>query len=295
MLQIKQSTAVAHIMFLMVDSTDHVTGKTGLSPTVTISKNAGSFATPSGAITEIAHGWYKLAANATDTNTLGALALHATGTGADPTDMICANIVLYDPQAVLSTLDAAGVRTAVGLASANLDTQLGTIDDFLDTEVSAIKAKTDSLTFTAAGMVDANVIDWKSSTAPAMTGDAFARLGAPAGVSVSADVAAVKADTAATLDDTGTSGVVVAAASKTGYRLSSTGVDDVLRTELTEGYATDGATFTLEQAMYMVWSLLAERAIAGTTLTAKKLNGSTAAMTFTLDDAVTPTSQTRAT
>src|SRR5210317_1407260 len=40
------------------------------------------------------------------------------------------------------------------------------------------------------------------------TGDAFARLGAPAGASVSADVAAVKVDTAATLDDTGTDGVV---------------------------------------------------------------------------------------
>lgn len=44
-----------------------------------------------------------------------------------------------------STLDAAGVRSAVGLASANLDTQLSTIDDFLDTEVAAIKAKTDTL------------------------------------------------------------------------------------------------------------------------------------------------------
>lgn len=44
-----------------------------------------------------------------------------------------------------STLDAAGVRTAVGLASANLDTQLGVIDDFLDTEISAIKVKTDNL------------------------------------------------------------------------------------------------------------------------------------------------------
>lgn len=42
-----------------------------------------------------------------------------------------------------SGLDAAGVRAAVGLASANLDTQLSTIDDFLDTEVAAIKAKTD--------------------------------------------------------------------------------------------------------------------------------------------------------
>ncbi len=36
------------------------------------------------------------------------------------------------------------------------------------------------------------------------TGDAFARLGAPAGASVSADVAAVKSDTAAILEDTGT-------------------------------------------------------------------------------------------
>lgn len=42
-----------------------------------------------------------------------------------------------------SGLDAAGVRAAVGLASANLDTQLSTIDDLLDTEVAAIKAKTD--------------------------------------------------------------------------------------------------------------------------------------------------------
>lgn len=42
-------------------------------------------------------------------------------------------------------LDAAGTRTAVGLASANLDTQLTAIDDYLDTEVAAIKAKTDNL------------------------------------------------------------------------------------------------------------------------------------------------------
>ena len=50
-------------------------------------------------------------------------------------------------------LDAAGVRSAVGLAAANLDTQLSTID----TVVDAVKVKTDSLTFTKAGEVDANV------------------------------------------------------------------------------------------------------------------------------------------
>lgn len=62
-------------------------------------------------------------------------------------------------------------------------------------DTAAVKTKTDSLTFTVAGQVDSNVLDWKSATAPAMTGDAFARLGAPAGASVSADVAAVKVDT----------------------------------------------------------------------------------------------------
>lgn len=42
-------------------------------------------------------------------------------------------------------LDAAGVRAAVGLASANLDTQLAAIDDAVDTEVAAIKVVTDKL------------------------------------------------------------------------------------------------------------------------------------------------------
>lgn len=51
-------------------------------------------------------------------------------------------------------LDAAATRAALGLASANLDTQLAkldTIDDFLDTEVAAIKTKTDFLPSATAG------------------------------------------------------------------------------------------------------------------------------------------------
>lgn len=58
-------------------------------------------------------------------------------------------------QAGLSTLDAAGVRSAVGLASANLDTQIATLAT--SSTATAIKAKTDSLTFTVAGQVDANI------------------------------------------------------------------------------------------------------------------------------------------
>jgi hypothetical protein len=66
-------------------------------------------------------------------------------------------------------------------------------------------------------------------------------------------------------------------------------------TALTEAYANDNATFTPAQALYMLWSALAEFSIATTTITAKKLDGSTTAMTFTLDDASNPTSRTRAT
>lgn len=64
--------------------------------------------------------------------------------------------------AYTAPLDAAGTRTAVGLALANLDTQLGTLATAAalattDGKATAIKAKTDSLAFTVAGQVDANV------------------------------------------------------------------------------------------------------------------------------------------
>ncbi len=39
--------------------------------------------------------------------------------------------------------------------------------------------------------INANVVNWKGSAAPAMTGDAYARLGAPVGASISADITTV--------------------------------------------------------------------------------------------------------
>ena len=70
-------------------------------------------------------------------------------------------------------------------------------------------------------------------------------------------------------------------------------VANILTTALTEAYAADGAAATLSQLLYMIWSMQAEKAVSGTTLTAKKLDGSTSAMTFTLNDASSPTSITR--
>lgn len=103
---IKQSTA-AVVMILMVDSTDHVTGKTGLALTVTLSKNGGVFAAITPTVTERSAGWYSLALTASHTDTLGDLAIHVTAAGADPSDRLLAVETASNTtiQSVLSSAD----------------------------------------------------------------------------------------------------------------------------------------------------------------------------------------------
>ena len=173
--QLKQSSTAQALCFPMIDELDHATPKTGLTPTVTLSKAGAAFASPAGAVTEIGSGWYKVAGNATDTNTLGALILHATATGADPTDVVFA-VVAYDPQSAtdlgLTNLDATVSTRAT-------QTSVNTIDDYVDTEVAAIKAKTDLIagtTLVAADIPSATITAINAKTtnlpaAPAAVGD----------------------------------------------------------------------------------------------------------------------------
>lgn len=93
-LTINSTTKV--IPFLLVNSADHITGAISKSPTVLISKNGGNWVSPGGAVTEIGYGWYKLAPTSTDTGTAGSLLVHATASGADPTDREVL-VVQYDP------------------------------------------------------------------------------------------------------------------------------------------------------------------------------------------------------
>lgn len=144
---------------------------------------------------------------------------------------------------------------AGALSSLATAAALDTVDNFLDTEIAAIKAKTDQLTFTTANQVDATTVTNSDKTGY----------------------------TASTVSD------------KTGYRLSATGVGDILTTALTEAYAADGAAFTLTQALYEICQSITEFAIASTTISVKKRDGVTEALTYTLDDATNPTSRTRAT
>lgn len=112
----------------------------------------------------------------------------STHSAADVWSVVTRSLTVIDEDSTTLDLDAT-IRAAVGLAAADLDTQLSTID----TNVDSILA------------------------------------------------------------DTGTDGVVVAAASKTGYRLSATGVDDI-HDEAVEG------TTTLRQSIRLANAALGGKA-----------------------------------
>lgn len=160
------------------------------------------------------------------------------------------------------------------------------------TDVAAIKVQTDKLTFTVSNQIDANVLDWKSATAPAMTGDAFARLGAPAGASVSADVAAIKAVDDAVKAKTDN---LPASPAAVGSAMTLTSAYDFAKgtVAMTESYSADGAAPTPVQALMLMLQRVTEFSIASTSITVKKLDGSTTAAVLTMDSATSPTSSTR--
>lgn len=105
-------------MILMVDDTDHVTGKTGISPlAVDISKDGAAFVTETGnvTVTERTNGWYNIAVTTTHTNTLGDFIIRATGTDADPGERIC--VVVENIESDTYTDVASIVANSLGFSS----------------------------------------------------------------------------------------------------------------------------------------------------------------------------------
>ena len=64
---------------------------------------------------------------------------------------------------------------------------------------------------------------------------------------------------------------------------------------MTESYAADGSAPTMAQSLFLIQQMLTEMSISGTTMTIKKIDGTTSAATLTLNSATSPTSITRAT
>lgn len=220
------------ITFPILDADgDLVTGAASLDSEV--SKDGGTFADCTNEATEIAtsSGMYYLDLTATEMNADTVAVIVKTGTAGAKTTPI----VMY-PQTDGADLKV-DVTHIAGSAVSTTTAQLGV--NVVQISADATAADNAEAFFDGTGYAGTNNVIPTVTTLTghtAQTGDSYARLGAPAGASVSADVAAVKVDTAATLADTGTDGVVVAAASKSGYALSSAGVQaiwDALTSALT--------------------------------------------------------------
>lgn len=111
----REQNSTSHpILFFMADEEDHMTGLTGLTPSVTISKDGGAFASAEGAVSEVGNGWYALAGDADDRDTLGTLIIHAEAAGADTFDMDL-EILASDPptqEEIRAEMDANSTKLA---------------------------------------------------------------------------------------------------------------------------------------------------------------------------------------
>ena len=151
---------------------------------------------------------------------------------------------------------------------------------------AADRTKLDTLHDTRLTAARAGYLDNLNGHTP-QTGDSFARLGAPAGASVSADIATV---------DTVVDGIQSDLSNGTdGLGALKTAIEAVFTSQMTESYASDGVAPTPAQAIFLIQQVLTDFAISGTTKTVRQINGSTTAATLTLDDATTPSAITRAT
>lgn len=85
---LKQSTATTIDVF-MIDSSDHLSGVTGLSSlTIYMAKEGDSFVSVTPTVTEKGYGWYQLALTSSHTDTVGNLLFHITsGSVVDANDV----------------------------------------------------------------------------------------------------------------------------------------------------------------------------------------------------------------
>jgi hypothetical protein len=177
-----------------------------------------------------------------------------------------------------TTLDLdATIRTAVGLASANLDTQLDALPTAAEGATAVWAAGTRSLTILDE---DSTTLDL-DTTIRAAVGLASANLDTQIGdLPTNAELTAALG----TADD-----AVLAAIAA----LNNVSVTGILTTQMTEAYAANGVAPTLAQSLFAIHQMLMQFSIATTNYTVKKLDGSTTAFVVTLDDATSPTGASR--
>ena len=191
---------------------------------------------------------------------------------------------------------------------------MDTIDNFLDTEIAAILADTNELQgdWANGGRLDLLVdsIISKVDVVDGIVDDILV----DTGTTIPATIATIDTVVDAILVDTAVIGAAGAGLSGVPWNAAwdaevqsevadalaaydpptKAEMDATWTTAATESYASDGAAATPAQLLYMILCSVSEFAVSSTTITGKKLDGSTTAMTWTLDDETSPTSRTRA-
>jgi len=258
---LKQSTAVDVKIGPFIDDTDGKTAETALTTAYTsvyVFKN-GSTSVNKNETTAIAHdviGFYLVKLNATDTNTLGILkiATHVAGHLSVWDDFMVVPANVYDSLVGgsdaldVSMIQILGTAVATPATAGILDVNVKNIDNdaasasgtvtFPNATLASTTGAVGSVTGavgSVTGNVGGNVAGSVGSVVghTAQTGDSYARLGAPVGASVSADIAAVKADTG-TINTNTTAAAQRAAVGLASANLDTqlTAIDDLLDTEV---------------------------------------------------------------
>ena len=191
-----------------------------------------------------------------------------------------------------------------------LDGKLNTIDDFLDTEVAAILADTnelqtdwanggrlDALIDTIIAGVNVTTIEGADATDAVQTSAGAALIAYNLDHLMKTAVASNGDMTAEITDGSVLSNLMTKTGDTSDYAYATDSLEGLAgswTTALTESYASDGAAATPAQLLYMIYCTVGEFSIADTTITGKKVDGSTTAMTWTINSASSPTSRTRA-
>lgn len=249
--------------------------------------------------------------------------------GAMATDVITSGAVatsaVTEIQSGLSTLTQANIRTALGMASADMDTQLATIYSYIASQVATVTAKTNNLPAAPAAVGDiptaaqnADAV-WDEAIAPHIaagttanslnaagsSGDPWATtvpgaygagsagkiLGDYLDATVSSRASGSAVATLQGFVDTEIGDIITAIAALPNAAAIATAV---LTTTMAESYRANGSIGTVAQVLYEILGNLVEASNAGTTRTVKKLDHTTTAASYTYDNA-TPAAITRTT
>lgn len=313
MYPIKQSTAITVPFYVHDANGDAVTGLTDGSFTKRISKGSAAFGAMTVTITEMENGWYSIPLSTSHSDTLDILTILFTNAGAKQVNLqfrVTAKLIdnLNDLGGVAQTADHTAAiadiptvaefnaRTLVAasyfdpatdtVANVTLCATTTTNTDMRGTDGANTVVPPSVAQFNARTRLDADYFSWATDTVANVTlvgtttnntdmrGTNSALLAASYTAPDNAGITQTQADIAA---------------------LNDLSFADVWTGTLTESYAANTAALTPAQAFHMIWADLRSPKQTGTTWSDYKLDNTTVTMTFTLDDATTPTSKTRAT